>query len=351
MAIIITFILVTAIMSEVVAVSTGMFITNGFRERQNYLYGFKEPDPVLGIRPKPNLDKFTISWSGEDSLVAFSTDSYGFRNVGRNYQDSKVYFVGDSYTFGYWIERGKSFVGLIEKKLGEPVISLSGGGYGFRQYKILIERFLDEFQPQLFVLCVYANDLNSLPSEQDLKNYYKFMGYDKFKVVSYRQKSILGQLVSFFRMVRTIIRDGLPVATLDSGITLYKHWGADPNYLYSNQYLEVEKNLLEIIDITKKNNVELIIFLLPSKESVYKQDYQRLFGAKYLMNEELGYQRLCHFAGKNGIRCIDLTPVFRARAAEKCPYIKKGVHWNDIGNEIAAESMLPSITASLKKSE
>ena len=129
-----------------------------------------------------------------------------------------------------------------------------------------------------------------------------------------------------------------------NGLTLYRHRGAYPNYLGSALQADVEAVFGEIIAAVQAADVELVVFLFPSKESTYKNDYRRLFSANYLKNEEEGYADLCRVAAEHGARCVDLTPVFRARAAEKL-YFDRDPHWNAAGHSLAANAMLPFLGA------
>lgn len=107
----------------------------------------------------------------------------------------------------------------------------------------------------------------------------------------------------------------------------------------------IEKAFLDIVGLAKRSNSRLVVFLFPSKESAYKPEYLKLFSGDYLHNEEEGYARIRKLADEQGIECVDLTPVFRDHASkgEKL-YFDKDPHWNELGNKVAADAILPYLT-------
>ena len=87
-------------------------------------------------------------------------------------------------------------------------------------------------------------------------------------------------------------------------------------------------------------DVEPIVFLLPSKESAYKDVYLQLFPGDYLDMEETAYRRLCEIAGALSVTCVDLTPAFRDRGRSVDTYFHRNPHWNREGHRLAAEEIV-----------
>ncbi len=328
------------LLAEFVSVSMNFFAPHGYKERHDLFYGFYQPDGELGYRLRSDLRGYKISWMEENISGVYSTDDHGFRNVGRDYSTANKYFIGDSFVFGAWVDRNKTFYGIIESALKEPIITLGVGGYGFKQYVTLMNNFVHRYHPDTIVLGIFANDLKKLPSESDLNDHYNKEGWNAYESESppYKEKSLITQMIK-------IIGKEVNSRKLTNGLFLYKRRGANPNYIAASQYVEVETAFLDIVDLAKQNNIRLIVVLFPSKESAYKSKYLKLFPGNYLENEEEGYTRICKIADKQGIECVDLTPMFRARAnkGEKL-YFDKDPHWNELGNKIVSGAILPYLT-------
>jgi hypothetical protein len=82
------------------------------------------------------------------------------------------------------------------------------------------------------------------------------------------------------------------------------------------------------------------VFLLPSKESAYRPEYERLFPGDHLEIEESAYKRLCEIASEMDVACTDLTPAFRAATRSANPYFQRDPHWNELGHRLAAAEIL-----------
>lgn len=342
-----TALLFTVILAEIVSVSIGLFIPPDFDERHNYFYGFLEPNSELGYKPRANLINHKVSMMQSSVFTKYNTDKYGFRNVGRDYYKSKIYFVGDSFTFGSWVKRDETFYGVIESIMDEPVISLGVGGYGFYQYYKIIKKILKDYHPDILALCVFANDLEPYRTESQIKNYYRYNKWNVYETITYPQTSLFYQ---FFKIAKKSFSAKLQQKELENGIVLSKHRGASVNYFSRFEYIEIEKVFLDIIKLAEEKNTEFIVFLFPSKESAYKTEYVRFFQTDYLSNEEKGYLRLCNIAEDKGVRCIDLASVFRRYSSEgNNLYFDKDPHWNVFGNKIAADTILPYITNGWKE--
>lgn len=332
---------ISLFMAEFISVSMNVFTPRDYIDRHNMLYGFYQPDNELGYRPQPNIKDFKVSWMKENVSWGYNTDSLGFRNTGRDYSTAKKYFIGDSFVFGAWVERDKTFYGIIESALKEPVITLGVGGYGLQQYLTLINNFVLRYHPATVVLGIFANDLERIPPESSYKDFYNKVGWNKYESESppYKDKSFIAQI---FKTINNMISSEVVRKKLKNGLYLYKRSGINASYIAAFHYVEVETVFLKIIDLTERNDIRLLVTLFPSKESAYKSEYLKLFPGDYLDNEEEGYARLYKIAEEREIDCVDLTPVFRAHAGkgEKL-YFDQDPHWNESGNKIASDVILP----------
>ena len=85
---------------EIVTAYTGLLVPSEFADRHTMLHEFFEPDPELGFKTRADLKHFLIRWRETGVEGRYTTDAFGFRNAGRDYRQSRLFFVGDSFTWG-----------------------------------------------------------------------------------------------------------------------------------------------------------------------------------------------------------------------------------------------------------
>lgn len=341
-------IIVAVLLVEVTAIVTGFLIPQEFNDRHRWFYEFLEPDEKLGYKPKPNLSNFKLSWMEEAVSEIVNTDQYGFRNPNRDYHDSDLFIIGDSFGWGSWVEREKTFYGILENELRQPITNLSVGGYGIQQYKTVFKKYGARYKPKVVVLTIFANDL--IPLTPTFENYYENIGWTQYKTFPWYKKTLSYRLISFVNdrnKKKAVEQEEFKKAK--EGLTLYRLRGADENYLINHTYRDVEKIFSDIINLANEQKTILIVMLFPSKESTYIKDYMRLFpnSIDYLKNEEMGYERICRLASKKNIFCLNLTDDFRQASVKEKLYFDLDPHWNENGHRLAASKMVEVIQYSL----
>lgn len=126
-----------------------------FQNEKNLLYRY---DATLGWFPIPNM---TNRVSDLRTIVAVH-NSRGFRDVepvgGRD--KPRILFLGDSYLWGYDAEAAERFTDQLQVKHPEWTVFNCGiSGYGTDQEFLLLQRFYDEYKPDLvFVVFCTEND-------------------------------------------------------------------------------------------------------------------------------------------------------------------------------------------------
>lgn len=342
---------------EVYCISTDVLVPQEYLDRHRMFYDFLEPDDKLGFKPKPLLNNFHISWEnggGVDGI--YSTDQYGFRNAGRDYNNSNIFFVGDSFAFGAWMKREETFYGLIESKLEYPVITLSAGGYRFRHYEVIFHEYVVKYKPDMAVLCIYANDLSSEPPLENWYEYYKWTKYKKYpfykKMFTYNLYTNLHKALSGMTGSSENDFDNNK-KTADNGLLLYRNANIAEGYFPHGCHKIHEEILTGIIDVANRNEINLLIVLIPSKESAYVNHFAKLFpkNMQHVKDEEIAFNRLCNISEVNDVPCINLTAAFRKKNEEKVKlYFDRDPHWNHFGHELAAKQILPYIRNYIEES-
>jgi lysophospholipase L1-like esterase len=333
---------------ETFAITTGVAAPQ--KSKAQIFYQFIQPDTQLGYKPKSNLTDFKTVWQEAKVTEIANTDSYGFRNIGRDYTKSNLYFIGDSFTWGQWVNEEKTFPRLVESELQQSVINLGVPGYSFAQYEILFNEWIAKYKPQRVILSIVANDLTNYSSDIGQKIYdtlkqrsfspwyeksflYQFVLKNKTSLPAATEKSIYKQAKNGLTLFN------LGLAAPESGV------GVDSDYLTSDGVVKVEAALTRIIKLSQENQVKLFIFLIPSKESAYIKDYAQLFpeSVALLKNEEIGYQRLCELAKSRDVTCVNLTDDFRKNSNQEKLYFDIDGHWNPAGHQLATKVILNTI--------
>ena len=358
---------------EIVTAYTGLLVPSEFQDRHTMLHEFFEPDPELGFKTRADLKNFLIRWRETGVEGRYTTDAFGFRNAGRDYRQSRLFFAGDSFPWGVWLARQQTFPDIVEDELGEPVINLAQQGYYIEQYERLLERHaparrvparripvrrIPAGRPAVVALCIYANDLAPPISPEDLRDFYSRFGWDKYQSYPEREKRLsfrVGEMLAggLARLLESAGRGGhdgldspapespLDTRTAPSGMRFYRKMGAIPEY-FSNKWNEnTETVFRRTLESLLSRAITPVVFLLPSKESAYKQEYLKLFPGRYLEIEEEGYRRLCEISQSLAVECEDLTETFRQEAGSAPAYFPLDPHWNQRGHQIAAREMKP----------
>lgn len=317
---------------------SGALAGRSLEARRRYFFELHQPDEALGYRPRANLRGFVLTHHLDPELrVSLDTDSRGFRNPGRDYERAQSWFLGDSFTWGSFVARDETFVGRLEERWQQPAISLGVNGYGFPHYERLFE-LVEAARPRRAYLCVFANDLAYVGERLTSRGYAPKQARARFV----RKASIFYWSDQVVRRLVAQARKRLP-RKAPSGLTLWPVGGAAPDYLASRHNERVEACLRRIVARAKAAKVELRVLLLPSKERVYREDYERLFPHMrgYLENEAGGYERLSELAAELGVPCLDLTPALRERALSggEPLYFALDPHWTPAGHRAAAEAI------------
>lgn len=342
-------VIVGLLIVETFAITTGVAAPQ--KSKAQIFYQFIQPDTQLGYKPKSNLKDFKTVWQEAKVTELANTDSYGFRNVGRDYTKSNLYFIGDSFTWGQWVSEETTFPRLVESQLQQPVINLGVPGYSFAQYETLFNEWIAKYKPQTVILSVVANDLT---------NYSSDIGQKIYNTLKERSFSPWFEKSFLYQLVFKNNKHSLPATTENpiskqakNGLTLFNlslaapesGVGVDNDYLTSDGVVKVEAALSRIIKLTQENHVKLFVFLVPSKESAYIKDYIELFpeNLDLLKNEEIGYQRLCNLARLQDITCVNLTDDFRKNSKQEKLYFDIDGHWNPAGHQLAAKVILETL--------
>ncbi len=324
---------------EFIVLAFGIFLPRPTPERIRFFRDFIVPHEKLGYTTRPNLSNFELTWLDEGVKGVYDSDEYGFRNVGVSYASSSVFFIGDSFTHGSWVARDEAYYGQLAKKWNMPVITFGIGGYGLTQYAILARDFIPKTEANKTVIIgFFANDLEAPLPESDMASLYEKEMLSQIAAPSLQERftfkySVAGQLVKHLFRPRE-------QAVMENGMSLFTNRGASIAFIRRDQ--EAFRAALEelSVELHARADIERILFvLIPSKESVYKEEYAHFFrDESYLENEAFGFNLIEAVGKEANIPVLDLTSIFRDHKEEKL-YFDVDAHWNAAGHALAAEAI------------
>lgn len=333
------------LLAEALVVSTGLLVPADFADRHRVLFEMFEPHPEWGFHTRPNLQDFRVSWRETGVEATYSTDEFGFRNVGRSYDEGRVAFLGDSFTFGVWVEETETFPALIGKALKAPVLNLGQQSFYVEQYAMVLDWLLARHAPEVVVTAIFPNDLTAEMTADDFAHFYERFGWDAYRSMPLTERSMVYGLAKLLRP-KNPAPSALDSGRTELGLMLFREAGAHPGYLEQGMAVHVEQVVTGIVEQANARGVRVVLALLPSKESTYVEDYERIFGGDYLENERVGYERLAQAAQQAGAVVVDLTGVFREHASERL-YFEYDAHFNAAGQALAAAALEPAVAAAL----
>lgn len=326
------------IVMEFFVMLSGIFLPSPNADRDQFFLDFSVPHGTLGYIMKPNLHDYVQQWRDGGVTGVYDTDEHGFRNAGLNDATSSLFFIGDSFTFGSWVPRENTFYARIGAALEKSAVTYGVGGYGLSQYLVVARDVVPSTTIKKTVFInLFANDLEAPYPEEKLSTLYE----DVF-VPQTRRIPFWSRLHPRYTATSGVIRllfDKPPTDRLANGMTLFANRGASQTFL-SEDREAFEKILRNIMGILRhRSDVEKIfLVLIPSKESVYDDEYRDAFGDSYLDNERQGFELASVIAKEYDVPVLDLTEIFRHNKAEK-HYFDLDPHWNPYGHALAADSI------------
>ena len=321
---------------------------------------FDRYDPILGWSGIPGIKGWIYT---RNNLVHFENNSLGFRDIEHDKLSNKpaIVFLGASYVWGYDTSTDKIFVNLLRDRLSQyEIFNLSNVCYGTDQELLIFENWLDKFDQQLkLVVLLFTID----DPERNSSTMCCDRGKPKFKIIN--DNLVLtgvpvpkaGEWLKNTTPIADKTKSKYQVDTLKSSIktiifksyilhALYDRYARFRNrdvtvaktpdvmperYQATKEDLILTSKLLEKIKSTAKSRGgEFIVFFLPP--------YPEIDEDKNYNPYQYEISKLC---AKIAIDCYDLAPYFKK--AWWRTHNNDGTHWNNYGNEIAAEAIFDVI--------
>tara|TARA_A100001011_G_scaffold262740_1_gene271250 strand:- start:800 stop:1957 length:1158 start_codon:yes stop_codon:yes gene_type:complete len=341
--------------------------------KQENIEKIRIKNPIFHHTFSPNVN--IIEDNGYWGKSKFVTNSLGFKDkINRqislklkNEYKKRVIFIGDSFTEGVLLDYEDSFVGIIDANFQKKKVQVLNAGVAsyspsiyYRKIKFYLEKGLD-FQD--VIVFIDVSDVHDeaeqyeYDEEKDivLSKNRKTKETTKEKFVSFIKKNFVGSYIilnfihDFTNLVFSLSKKNEFISEKDKFKTndeYIRHQASDKykrDQWTVNQdiYFEYEDGVKKSIhfmsklnEICNKHNINLTIAVYPMFTQVYHNDTVSI-------QEKIWKD----FSKKKNINFINYFPVFIKKDRnlnERINVIKKfyipfDLHWNKLGNKVAAD--------------
>ena len=293
---------------------------------------FWQYDPSLGWSHIPNSSG---SFNAFGHKTPVSINSKGFRDLERTYDRDpskyRIVVLGDSIVWGYGVQRDGIFTTLMEKQRRDiEVINLGVSGYGTDQEFILFQQEGSCYRPDLVVLVLVDNDLQTNVQRS------VYLAYQKpvFAFARDHRLTVMNSPVPpqgiWERAVSRLIRHSFALNLVASAYYRFKI-----GFLSLGPTAEgYTINLPFPRDPEEKITVALLFEI---------QRVAHGIGAEFLVvladRMERQGREMEEFLKSRHVRVISLDPSF-PKPESPALHLPDGVHWSALGHRRAADRLL-----------
>lgn len=273
--------------------------------------------------------------------------------------------VGDSIPFGTYVSEESTFPSRLSKKLGLSVINLGTGSQSPPEYNRMLEVGM-RYHPKAVLYCIFANDFLYFPEPE-----IRPLSIDKVNASLSIDGGLFLERLQFLDYLVSAIKR---VTNLSLTYQLYKLYQQRPSNVKSvfwkqgevsfmfaplsywegqiswkNQYVrrgvEINQELVTAAyQLTRSQNIELVVALIPSKEMVYGPLLGDLSPTIYSDSHHQTYRELSRRLGAKGIYVVDVTRYLRSLAMKNIAlfHVIDG-HLNERGHDEVANFLADPI--------
>jgi len=327
-------------------------------------------DPDIQFAMRPNA---TTELGRRDFRIRVKTNALGFRDENREPRGDalRILSVGDSFTFGWGVERAQTFQARMERlqsaaasRGGRKIEVINAGvpGYNLYQYLLALETKGWRVDPDIVLVGLFVqNDLadNIVTREWlDRKKKGLVKKDEKTGLEGWLDKHSQGYVwlrvkyKSSYRLQRTWYK-------LTRRFTHQEEEAKYRNLLVfrkpvppdmETEWKLSEEILLRMRDAVGARGKRLLVVLFPSELQAVRAEWDKAVRDEKMSPDTFDLDsangRLAGFCGREGIALLDLLPGFR-RVTESGAtlYLPSDHHWNPRGHALAASLILADLRA------
>lgn len=305
---------------------------------------------IVTNEPNPVLYDENLEWFVNPE---FKPESYGFNDkpfIFENLEeDNLIYAIGDSFTYGSDWDR--SYMALLDDYfLKYNIINLGVPGHDPWQYEIMVKRYSAIKQPKKIFLNYYVGNDFSKPkfiNQSRLaaaRNFFVTINASEIPFNSYLLRNLklfYHQLLSWEDRIRSgnflsseelLLQAGKEVISFAK-----KEYSAEDQASIDISF----QHLKNIIDYTRLNDIELIVFIIPDFYQVEEQSFQNICDFNNLNPADYDIYKpqrtVVDFLAQLDIPYIDFLSEFKQLGVTEVLYKPNDGHFNSRGNELAAQ--------------
>ena len=200
------------------------------------------------------------------------TDTNGFRIPLKKFDYDKnlksILILGDSVSFGVGVEEKNTFVGILRKKVNYNFYNTSVSGHRVENYSFLLKKYHKQFpQVEKFLIFLCLNDIAATDGVLR-KEHIKIRDNNRNFFISFLKKKN-------FIEINLYLREKLAVFNLAKALgtqNVKRHYDYIIPFYENNLMLQdFEKNIKNIVDYSKRNEIDVKFVLLPYKQQIKKK--------------------------------------------------------------------------------
>lgn len=336
-------------------------------------------DPYLGWRLRPRQ---RVEHQGWEFRVVIETNALGFRDDEttheRRDERRRILLLGDSFGFGYGVERRFGFADRLEDVLsGVEVVNLSVSAYGTDQELLLYDAEGVKFDVDVVMLALTAsNDFADITKDRSFVLYKPYFeardgqlelrgvpppepirGGASPEAPAYdspvpmhdfldRHSALYAFVFERLSGIDAVRRRFETMQLLVPQIDVYS---SDQVGILSTAPNEKQEQAWELMlalldawqDGVRQHGARPVLLLIPSHLQVSEPTWTSVAAKHGLSADRFDpaypHERLKNYAAERGLDVIDLLPALRREAAKgQRLYFRRDPHWNRYGHEFAA---------------
>ena len=293
-------------------------------------YGTQRLVSPLGWESKPLEDR--IVTDPIFGTIRYTTDERGFRAFGDpSTSRTKIFFLGDSFTPGMTVNDGEQFYHRIAQMRDDVEVFAYGvGGYSNLQEYMVLDRWFDEIKPDIVIFQMSPNDL--------MNNSWELESRSAFNSMTTRPYWEDGRIVERFPSQNPLIRHSRFVRYAAERVGFL---GAENEAMVENTIDRQVEEQRELWDDAVETTVEL---LRMSKERAQDAKFAAFEATPVSPVGEI-FPELIPRAGVAHLDGIPAALAAVEATGEKIDFSPQNIHWNQRGNQVAAEHILAWLVA------
>ena len=336
-------------------------------------YDLEQSDGDLWHYMQGNIVPLSPDQNHVIAHVHMITDANGFRNSPSEKATYGIVALGDSFTRGSGV--ATPWPQKLAEHTGSDVLNLGDVGFGPQDELKVLRQYGLKKKPQWVILAYFeGNDLYDAASYEQanpliLLRFGKYI-FNRAVDAWHQERSDTASAAAIsnyrYPITITINHEDLKMVFFSS----YISWLS-----LSREAIEASQNfrllsetILQMREMSEAEGAQFILVYLPSKSHIYlpylndAETLSKVFidvpkleldNAGFIQftdkttEPELARQHmddqahlLADFAAENNIRFLDLTPIFQEEAGKGTElYYPFDTHWNQLGHDLAAESI------------